>query len=210
MLHFWWFPALLFNMLFTTLIGINGLRPYHNQTLENLLGSIESCETICWSGIRPGFTSLSALRQELSNHAWVGGQEYNASTPPNSGALVWTWNLPPDVPLDESRRGIAGLRVGIVTYIQLPTRLTYGEFWLARGQPLRGQTLGLGSGRSYNSLRHYVAYSAGDEFQVRIIVTCPFNAVSIWNAPVDIWLGMQSDIPLSDYQFPSAAECGEA
>ncbi len=210
MLSFWFIPALILNVIFMTLIGVNWLQPYDSSALENLLASIEGCESICWLDIRPGYSTLPTLQGTLSHHEWVGGQEFNPSIRPNSGALVWTWNLPPDVPIDPTRRGIAGLQVGIVSYIQLPTNLTFGEFWLARGQPLSGQTLGLGSGQFPNSLRHYVAYDAGGTLQVRTIVQCPFSSVALWHAPVDVWLGSESDIALAPYTLPTAATCNRS
>lgn len=205
MLRFWLPPVLLLSTLFALFISVVNARPYNNPDLRIFLQEAQSCEIPCWEGIQPGVTSVSEIQLLLENHAWVREITFTPTTEPDSGFVTWTWDQPPASLIDTTRQGEAGINDGIVSWLQIPTAVSFGDVWLTMGPPSLGRTVVMR--RPTHFVRHYAAYDAVS-VQVRYTIPCAWSPGDLWQTQVSLWLGVpQSVTQLPDYARPPRRGC---
>ena len=175
--------VLLLGALTLALCGLTRARPYDAAPVRALLDAPNGCESPCWSGIRPGVTTLDEAVTHLRANPWVRSitPQISPRTRPASGAVVWTWNGTQPFSVDSQLGGSLAIQGGVVTRITLPTRVTVGETWLALGPAARGRVTHAG----YPYERYDVDYLGYPErgLTVQVIVERPVTVTSFWSAP---------------------------
>lgn len=179
--------------------------PYNDSAVRAFLEPSAECSMPCWEGIRPGVTTIEEITQMLEENGWSRDSQFNYGMQFDTGLLTWRWRNPPS-PLIESRRiGIAWIQNNVVQWMELPTRLTFGDIWLFFDHPLRGaiQPASVIPRR----INHYASYDEQDQLQVRSTIFCPVHPKDFWQAHVDVLIGSLPVIALKDYRLPHWASC---
>ena len=189
---------------FSTLVMLLTRQPYDSTAVQAMLPAPITCEAPCWVGIQPGVTSLSGAMAVLQQHDWVTFVEYQPTTPPSGGRLVWQWTASASSVIDPTRPGVAGIHRELVSWIQIPTTLALGDVWLAKGDPVKAVTRA--ALPAHNRVRHYVMYDE-QAVQWRSMIDCPWQLQRFWHASVDLWVGVSSIIEMPTYQRPARTAC---
>jgi hypothetical protein len=204
MLRFWLTPVLALSLLFAITISAVNARPYDNPDLRAFLQAAHECTLPCWGGIRPGVTGLSEIQIVLGNHEWVREVTFTPTTGPDTGFMTWRWRDPVTGVIDATQQGEAGISDGVVTWLQIPTVMAFGDVWLTMGPPQRGRTIA--GRRPAYMIRHYAAY-ADQGVQVRYAIPCAWNPDHLWRTRVNLWLGIRSVVQMPDYVRPPHSGC---
>ena len=179
-------------------------KPYDSAALRAMLPAPIECAAPCWADIQPGTTSLGRAIDILQQIDGVTDVEFQPTTPPSGGTLVWQWTAAASPVIDPTRPGIAGIHREMVSWIQIPTTLALGDVWLAKGDPVKAVTRA--ALPSHNWIRHYVMYDE-QAVQWRSVIGCPWRLQRFWHAPVDLWVGVSSAIEMPSYHRPTRTAC---
>jgi hypothetical protein len=178
--------------------------PHDDHAMQIFLQDMQ-CSTPCWEGIRPGFTTIEEMTRVLEEGGWIRDRQFNYSMEIDTGLLTWRWRDTPSPLIESKRIGIAWIQHNVVQWIDLPTRLTFGDVWLLYNRPLRGsiQPASVVPKR----INHYASYDEQDLLQVRSTIFCPVRTVNFWKAQVNILIGSLPIIELKNYRLPHWSGC---
>jgi hypothetical protein len=191
-------------LLFTSLIGLIGARPYQDEGFEDFLTPSPDCPAPCWQGIRPGTTTAAEALDILETHPWIDHvimtERYGAT---HDGFIGWAWNSAPPAPIDSRARGAMWVENEIVRSVRIPTTISFGTLWLRLHRPLKGSfSLALDAQAEDHVVIHYAAYP--DFYMVAWNeVSCPLSLADFWRAPMVIQFTNTLNAELStDYRLP--------
>jgi len=179
--------------------------PHDDRIISDFLRPSADCLMPCWEGIRPGITTAAEMIRILEENGWVRDRQFNYSMEIDTGLLTWRWRTPPSPLIEERRIGLAWIQRNIVQWIDLPTRLRFGDVWLFFDRPLRGaiQSASVLPRR----INHYASYDESDLLQVRSTVFCPLRARDFWQAQVNVLIGALPIIKMEIYRLPRWSHC---
>jgi hypothetical protein len=158
-------------------------QPYDDHNLRALLAAPDGCTAPCWQGIRPGVTTGTEASRLLETNAWVGNVDYYVDL----SALVWEWSGNQPDWIDDRQRGVVSFDVRSVKYIRIYTRITFGELWLALGEPEQN-LIESSSSRSVVMVEHNASYFDGTLHAIRNPLPCAFPISDYWGRRVEILL----------------------
>lgn len=186
-------------------IFLIGFIPYDNSTIQAFFQPAAECSTPCWEDIRPGVTTIEEMIRILEERGWVRDRQFNYSMEIDTGLLTWRWRNPPSPFIEENRIGIAWIQHNIVQWIDIPTRLTFGEVWLLYDLPIRGaiQPASVVPRR----INHYASYHEHDWLQVRSTIFCPVRIYNFWQAQVNVLIGSLPVVEMGSYRLPHWLRC---
>jgi hypothetical protein len=195
-------PLWLITFISITLIG---LTPHDDSTIRAFLQPTVECSTPCWEGIRPGITRIEEMTLILEENGWIRDRQFNYSMEIDTGLLTWRWRTPPSPFIESSRIGLAWIQNNVVQWIDLPTRLTFGDVWLLFDPPIRGaiQPASVIPRR----INHYASYDENDWLQVRSTIFCPVRTSNFWQAPVNVLIGSLPIVEMKTYRLPHWSGC---
>ena len=168
-----------------------------------LLQTDADCAAPCFMGIVPEQTTLTELDDLFSQHPWIGDYQMNRGMAWGTGLLVWEWADPPADLIDRSRTGTAWIEDSIVYWLKIPTRLTFGEIWLALETPTRGLTQPTAL---FPPITLHTA--TFDDVRVNLALTCPLRRQKLWRTPVDVLYGSGPVLEQEQYRLPPVGGCG--
>ncbi len=182
-----------------------GVIRHDDAAIRAFLQPSTECSTPCWEGIRPGVTTIEDMTRILEENGWIRDRQFNYSMEIDTGLLTWRWRDPPSPFIESQRIGISWVQHNIVQWIDLPTRLTFGEVWLIFDHPLRGaiQTSSVIPKR----INHYASYHEQDWLQVRSTIFCPVRTRDFWQSPVNVLIGSLPVIEMENYRLPHWLSC---
>jgi|GEM_PF-3166229 hypothetical protein len=212
--------TILLCLCFFCALGVIRARQYDDADLRAFLydGCADAIPTHapCWQGIRPGVMRFDEAVALLEAHLWIGDLTINESL--SASYVSWTWSgaqpaflnnevghEPPSLWATNSH----------VSFITLPTTMTYGELERLIGAPDDGvfqvfrtqdrpltQTGGQVTGEESNT-RHFAAYD-DTQMVIETRLTCPAPALLFWDAPVTFTIfssGLMRDVPFGTYDL---------
>jgi hypothetical protein len=139
----------------------------------------------------------------LRHHPWIADvtivyREVANSSDKRDGSLSWLWNglQPRALWTPFATSGELDFDQGIIRSIRIPTSLTFGEMWLAFGEPQHGFIRPSRAllGRFENHVATYV--EAGLEFHT--VLAHPVHIQAFWNALVEVYFDTHPD---DDYVY---------
>ena len=192
-------------LIFITGVIAICLMPHNDFAVETFLQHMRCSSTPCWEGIRPGFTTIEEMTRLLEERGWIRDRQFNYSMEIDTGLLTWRWRDTPSPLIEANRMGIAWIQHNVVQWIDLPTRLTFGDVWLLYNRPFRGaiQPASVVPKR----INHYASYDEQDLLQVRSTVFCPVRTINFWKAPVNVLIGSLPVVELENYRLPRWSGC---
>ncbi|MCA9909288.1 MAG: hypothetical protein KC519_11610, partial [Anaerolineae bacterium] len=158
----------------------------------------------CVLGIIPGETSLDEAGRILNEHPWVIDYQLSRSITADSGYLIWRWSGAQPAIIDERQEAALWVEDGQVEWLQVTTRIPFGDVWLWLGTPSSGYIwyVELTAERIFQRM-----YYADDAMLVEFDVLCPTHLNGFWSAPVRLRYGV---LPADDalaYQTPRWGAC---
>jgi hypothetical protein len=175
-------------------------QPDHKVELQTLFAPPDGCPIPCYMGIRPGITTAAEAGIILEAHPWVKNFEVTFDTNAREGQLVWTWSGEQPAQIRDEKAGILRICDSLICSLSIATRVPYGAFVLAFGQPDSG-TL-----RSVPDKQTVIVYTAlYDIFQldIRARASCPplFTAMALHQQPITFNIGiLREQISRSRFQ----------
>ncbi|MBE0689720.1 MAG: hypothetical protein IH587_06310 [Anaerolineae bacterium] len=181
------------------------LLPHETTALDTLLPGEDNCALPCALGIIPGITSLDDAGRILNAHPWVADYQLSRSITVDSGYLIWHWSGAQPAIIDGQQEAALWVENGRVEWIQITTRLPFGDLWLRLGRPSGGYVwyVELTAERIFQRM-YYQAHDLLVEFDV----LCPAHLNGFWSAPVRLRYGVQPADDAQAYQTPRWGMCG--
>src|SRR5215207_1071315 len=183
------FPLVL--VAFAAIVAVCS-RPYDASALHPLLSPPRGCAMPCWGGIQPGATTREEAVALLEGNVWV------SEVYPSLTAVDWVWSGSQPAFFDTSSPTFQG-RMELTDWespnttiasVVMRTHLTFGELWLALGQPDRLYLLAANNG----SLVHLAVYDQYDLYVFNFL-SCPVTPAQFWNAPLEVGFGAAPGLP---------------
>ena len=198
MIRFLLAPLMVLPLLFVSLISVVHTHVYDtNAALESFLSALESCDSLCFMGIRPGVTSTIDGFDRLKSHGWTQVTEvYNTIYP---FYLYFQATGEVDGVIDSDSLIGLYLKDGIIQSINIPMRVSLGDIWTAKGQADWAFGSGLNSSQGMN---HAIGYG---ETGPIFLFTAPTGVRDRLRRLIDspITLSLTVEMPPATYQHPS-------
>jgi hypothetical protein len=188
-------------LIFASMILLIRTQPYQDGGLSAFLLPPDNCPAPCWSGIRPGETTLTGTSTLLQNNLQIKTVEaispatawlrFSAAMPLIQRARVNLW---------EENRGVVG-RIEL-----LDTGLSMSDLQLLLGAPTR---VFLADSRQDNTSQLTALYSGYDLYVTVTITRCASSPAHFWQQANDvaISLGRWYDFDqLSPFFYQQAVE----
>jgi hypothetical protein len=180
--------AIFISAIYVVCVGVVAAFPYDASALNLLLES-ENCDVAaCWQGIEPGVTTADEAVALLENHPWIGMVDYRF------GEINWQWNgTQPAIfdatkPLFHGRMLLDQIENPTLDSLSIPTHATFGDFWLALGEPDYLTILTPGGTPRPSALIIIAGYQERDFFLLGFM-DCPIHALGFWQASVTVAYG---------------------
>lgn len=172
--------------------------------LDVLLPDAENCALPCVLGIIPGETSLENAGRILNDHPWVADYQLSRSVTADSGYLIWRWSGTQPAVIDDRQEAALWVEDGRVEWLQVTTRIPFGDVWLWLGKPSSGYIwyVELTAERIFQRM-----YYADDAMLVEFDVLCPTHLRGFWRAPVRLRYGVLPADDAQAYQTPRWGTC---
>jgi hypothetical protein len=188
-------------LMFSTTMLLIRAQPYQDGGLSAFLLPSDDCSAPCWSGIRPGETTIKASSTLIQNNLQIKSVE---AISPATAWLHFSANIPlvkrARVNLWEENRGVVG-RIEI-----LDTGLSMSDLQLLLGAPTR---VFLADSRQDNTSELTVLYPRYDLYVTVTIMRCASSPAHFWQKAnnVTISLGRWYDFDqLSPFFYQQSVE----
>jgi hypothetical protein len=197
------YTALLLTLILVTVQLLIQTQPNHTEELQTFFIPPAGCPMPCFMGIRPGFTTASEGGVILEAHPWVRDFEVTFDTNAREGQFVWTWSGSQPAQIRDEEPGILRICDSLICSLSIGTRIPYGAFVLAFGQPDSGTLRSLPDNQ-YNTVVHTALY---DPFQldIRTYGSCPplFTMMGLHHQHITFHIGIVRD-QISRSRFQTA------
>jgi hypothetical protein len=191
--------SVLLTCLFALCVGVVCAQPRDDRVLRQFLfAGCENAESAaCWGGIVPGETTLYAALARLQEHPWVG--VINQQGDGRFTYVYWQWNDQHPAFLRENDFVYPAFfyaQGGVVSFLAIPTLLSYAELFYVMGTPQNG-LMRVDSPASNPAGGRTVALSPNSHFAAswhrsQLVVEshfdCPSSSKTFWSAPITLSL----------------------
>lgn len=165
--------------LTTLLLGVVRAYPANDDDLRRVILPPEGCTAPCWQGIVVDVTTRDEAVRILSANPWV---EHVYQT---RLALTWSWNGSQPALINSAQDGLLEIGGGVVRRIRIPTRILFGDVWLALDRP--------DDARLLHPITPYSAYQIAAYEAVGIqsisAFDCPVKPPTFWQATITLGMG---------------------
>ncbi len=160
----------------------------------------------CWQDIRPGETTLNQALAILRVHPWIEtisevyASPYEGDT--RTVLIYWTWSsgYPFGGVSTPTQQGIIITDQGVVRQVYLTTSLTFGDLWLAFGNPQGGLVDYIYDTRHVRIDDTALFIPQGIAATASLTADCTDQYPNFWHAPVYLWL--QTNVTLANGGAP--------
>jgi len=194
-------PMVALTLMFGAAIGSIRAQPddtAYRQSLRDFLLPPQGCAAPCWQGIRPNETTLTEALALLESRGWSGSVNFQRGMAMDTGLLVVQWSGQQPSFINSQRPAIFWIEANVVERMSIALTIPYGAAWLSLSPPEQG-AVSLGS-VSTPILSHYAAYTA-DDFVLYSGMSCPLTPQRLWDARIELLLGMTDEFDLSEYDL---------
>jgi hypothetical protein len=173
-------------LIFGLLVGLIRTQAGDHRELRAALLPPQDCEVPCWQGIHPGSTTFGQVVEILEAHPWVSKVIVAESGRGALSNLVsWKWSGRQPDWIRGERMGFLWISRNLVWSLYIPTRIPFGEVWLAADQPPQvsievNQTLRLPKSVAYLSQFSDLG------FMTQHAADCPVHPADLWQRPVSL------------------------
>ncbi len=158
--------------------------------VQEFFDTPEDCAPPCWLGIRPGETDVDEALRTLRGHPWVRNVQTSFNIDlrirqPINGYITWHWSIPELQHLMPGG-GWMDISRSQVRAVRLVTTATFGEMWLAIGQPDEGSLRPSGAFGELYAVHQAIYRERG--LMLRSLVPYPIKMYPYWHGPVEVFI----------------------